>query len=108
MEKLAITIFPNTSKRKELLSACRMIASQTTAEDGCMDCRVFAESDTDSTFRIEQHWQHWGPMEAYFRSNHFTALLGAMKLLAIDYELIINDGSTLEGAQIVDQARNRE
>lgn len=106
MEKLAITIFPNTSKRKELLSACRMIASQTTAEVGCMDCRVFADSDTDSSFRIEQHWQHWGPMETYFRSDHFTALLGAMKLLAINWEMAINNGAPESASAAIQKARS--
>ena len=106
MEKLAITIFPNASKRKELLSACRMIASQTTEEDGCTDCRIFADSDTDSTFRIEQHWQNWGLMETYFRSDHFTALLGALKLLAIHWEMAINNGTQKSASAAIQKARS--
>ena len=108
MEKLVISIFPYPSKRRELLSACRMIASRTFEEIGCMDSRVFSASDEDNVVRLEQHWRHKDFLEGYFRSVHFTALLGAMKLLATSYELVINDGSSLEGALFVERTRNRK
>lgn len=106
MDKLTITIYPHRSKRKELLSACHMIAGQTLDEPGCMDCRVLPGSEESSAIFFWQHWRDQSLLDNYFRSDHFSALLGAIKLLAIDYELTINDGSPSEGAFIVDRARS--
>ena len=108
MEKLAITIFPKTPKLKELLGACRLIASQTLEETGCMDCRVSSGGVDDSAIQFEQYWRQRHYLDDYFRSNHFNALIGAMKLLANDFEVAINDGPPSEGSFIIDRARNRE
>lgn len=108
MEKLAITIFPHPPKLKELLSACRMVASQTMKETGCTDCRVTFGSSDGITIQFEQYWRQRHHLDDYFRSDHFNALMGAMKLLAIDFEVAINDGSPSEGALFIDRARNKE
>ena len=105
MDKLTITIYPHRSKRKELQSACHMIASQTLDETGCMDCRVLLGSEEIRAIVFQQHWLKADLLDNYFRSDHFSALLGAMKLLAIDYELTINGGSSAEGMQRVNHAR---
>ena len=108
MEKLEITTNPHKTKRKELLNACQLIVEQTRKEDGCIDSRLLKGEKDENGIILEQHWRHRGFLEDYFRSGHFSALLGAMKLLAIDYELIINDGSPSEGALFVDRSRNRK
>ena len=108
MEKLAITIFPKPPKLKELLSACRLIASQTLEKTGCMDCRVSSSGVDDSAIQFEQYWRQRHHLDDYFRSDHFNALMGAMKLLAIDFEVAINDGSPSEGSLFIDRARNKE
>jgi quinol monooxygenase YgiN len=107
MEKLEITIHPHKTKRKELLNACQMIVEQTRKEAGCMDGRLLKGEKDEYDIILEQHWKQRHLLDGYFRSDHFTALLGAMKLLATNYELIINDGSSSEGALFVDRSRNR-
>ena len=108
MEKLEITIHPHKTKRKELVNACQMIVEQTRKEDGCIDSRLLKGEKDENSIILEQHWKQRHLLEDYFRSDHFSALLGAMKLLSTNYELIINDGSSSEGALIVDQSRNRK
>lgn len=108
MEKFEITVHPHKTKRKELLNACQMIVEQTRKEDGCIDSRLLKGEKDENSIILEQHWKQRHLLEDYFRSDHFTALLGAMKLLSTNYELIINDGSSSEGALIVDQSRNRK
>jgi len=108
MEKLKITVHPHKTKRKELLNACQMIVEQTRKGDGCIDSRLLEGEKDENGIILEQHWKQRHLLDGYFRSDHFTALLGAMKLLAISHEVTINDGSPSEGAQIVDQARKRE
>ena len=108
MEKLKITIHPHEIKRKELLNACQMIVDQTRKEAGCLDSRLLKGEKDENGIILEQHWKQWHLLEDYFRSDHFSALLGAMKLLSTNYEMIINDGSFSKGALIVDQSRNRK
>ena len=108
MEKFEITVHPHKTKRKELLNACQMIVEQTRKEDGCIDSRLLKGEKDENSIILEQHWKQRHLLEDYFRSDHFSALLGAMKLLSTNYELIINDGSSSEGALIVDQSRNRK
>jgi quinol monooxygenase YgiN len=106
MEKLVMSVYPHQTKRKEMLSAGHMISSQTLEETGCMDCRVFPGRGEESVIHLEQYWRTRHQLDEYFRSDHFTALLGAMKLLAIKYELTINDSSPTEGIHWVNRARN--
>ena len=108
MQKLEITVHPHKTKRKELVNACQMIVEQTRKEDGCINSRLLKGEKDENGIILEQHWKQRHLLDGYFRSNHFTALMGAMRLLAIDHELTINDGSPSEGKLIVDQARNRE
>ena len=108
MEKLKITVHPDKAKRKELINACQMIVDQTRKESGCMDSRLLKGEKDENGIILEQHWKQRHLLDGYFRSDHFTALLGAMKFLAISHEVTINDGSPSEGAKIVDQARKRE
>ena len=105
MEKLEITVRPHKTKRKELLNACQMIVEQTRKENGCIDSRLLKGEMDENGIILEQHWKQRHMLDGYFRSGHFTALLGAMKLLAIDYELIINDGTPEKANEAVKNAR---
>ena len=106
MEKLTISIYPYQAKRRELLGACHMISRKTLEETGCMDCRVLSGSGEKNFIHLEQDWRKRNLLDDYFRSDHFSALLGAMKLLAIKYELTINNGSATEGSHWVNRVRD--
>ena len=105
MEKLGITIHPHKTKRKELVNACQMIVEQTRKEDGCIDSRLLKGEKDENSIILEQHWKQRHLLEYYFRSDHFSALLGAIKMLAIDYGLTINEGSPAEGHLAMNRAR---
>ena len=108
MEKLTITIRPHEIKRKELLNACQMIIDQTSKEAGCKYSRILDGVKDENAIILEQHWKQQHLLDGYFRSDHFSALLGAMKLLASTFEVIINNGTHAEGIDAVDRARRIE
>jgi quinol monooxygenase YgiN len=105
MEKLEITVRPHKTKRKELVNACQMIVEQTRKEAGCMDSRLLKGEKDENGILLEQHWRHRGFLENYFRSDHFSALLGAMKLLAVDWEMAINGCTPEKANEAVKNAR---
>ena len=105
MEKLKITLHPHEIKRKELLNACQMIVELTRKEAGCVDSRLLKGEKDENSIILEQHWKQRHLLEDYFRSDHFSALLGAIKLLAVDWEMAINDGAPEKANAAVINAR---
>ena len=105
MEKLEITVRPHKTKRNELVNACQMIVEQTRKEDGCIDSRLLKGEKDENGIILEQHWKQRHLLDGYFRTDHFSALLGAMKLLAVNWEMAINDGTPENANEAVKNAR---
>ena len=105
MEKLEITVRPHKTKRNELVNACQMIVEQTRKEDGCIDSRLLKGEKDENGIILEQHWKQRHLLDGYFRTDHFSALLGAMKLLAVNWEMAINDGTPEKANEAVKNAR---
>ncbi len=105
LEFIRIIIHSRKVKKKELLTACRMISSQTRKEPGCIDSRVLFGNDDENRIELYQQWEQQPFLNDYFRSNHFSALLGAMKLLGVTYEVTVNGGTGKEGMILVENAR---
>ena len=81
-------------KRKELLRACRLITDETRQDN-----------DNKNIITLEQQWEQRSFLNDYFRSDHFSALLGAMKLLGRTYDIRINGGNQKEGRDAVKRVR---
>jgi len=105
MEHLKITVRAKLTKQKELLRVCRMIVDLTRQEGGCTDCHQVEDNIDENGIIIEQQWQQRQQLDDYFRSDHFIALLGAMKWLGKHYEITIDDGTPEEGITAVENAR---
>ena len=106
MEIVQISIHAHDEKLKELLSACQLITEKTCQRKGCEISRVSQDID-DKIITLEQQWEHWSSLIDYLRSDHFNALLGAMKWLGRSYEIRINEGSREDGMDIVRRARGK-
>ncbi len=105
MELLKISIHSRENKRKELLSTCRAITDQTRQETGCKSSRLSQDNGNENIITLEQQWEQRSSLDNYFRSNYFSALMGAMKLLGRTYEIRINGGAPEEGRDAVKCAR---
>ena len=105
MEILQITIHARDDKRKELLRACRLITDQTHHENGCKSSQLSQDNDNENIITLEQKWEQRSFLNDYFRSDHFSVLLGAMKLLSRTYDIRINGGNQKEGRDAVKRAR---
>jgi len=105
---LTISVNARSSKRNELLSACRLITDQTRQEKGCLGCRLSQDIDNENLINLEETWERRSYLDERFRSDIFSALLGAVKLLGETHEIRINDGSQTEGLEAVQMARSKE
>ena len=106
MVTLTISVNAHPNKRNELLSACRLITDQTRPEKGCLSCRLSQDIDDENIIIIEEKWERRSSLDEHFRSDIFSALLGAAKLLGKTHEIRINDGSLTEGMEAVQAARS--
>ena len=105
METLQIAIRARDDKRDELLRTCQLIADQTLQESGCESSLLSQNKDDEDLINFEQNWEDRPLLINYFRSDHFTALLGAMTWLGQSYDIRINGGLHQEGMKIVKSAR---
>jgi quinol monooxygenase YgiN len=101
MEILQITIRARDDKRGELLRTCQLISDQTHRESGCESSLTSQMKPDDGLINFEQKWDRRSSLNNYFRSDHFTALLGAMKWLGQSYVIRINGGTHEEGMKII-------
>jgi len=59
---LTISVNARSSKRNELLSACRLITDQTRQEKGCLSCRLSQDIANENFINMVH------PTKAYFAS----------------------------------------
>ena len=102
---IKISVNVKSMKRTEFLSACQLLTNQTRQEKGCLSCLYYRDVDNENLIYLEETWEGRSYMEEHFRSDIFSALLGAMKLLGVTHEISINEGSRTEGIEVVHAAR---
>lgn len=105
MEILQITIHARDDKQNELLRTLRFITDQACQERGCKSSRL--SQDNENIITLEQQWEQRPSLNNYFRSDHFSALLGAMKWLGQTYEVRINGGTQKKGRDAIKHARRK-
>ena len=108
MVVLTISIKAHSSKRIELLSACRLITDETRQEKGCLGCRFSQDIDNENVIIIEEKWERRSYLDEHFRSDVFSALLGGAKLLGETHEIRISDGPLTEGMEAIQKARSKK
>jgi quinol monooxygenase YgiN len=107
MEELLIKICARDDKQSELLQTCQYITEGTLQVPGCKSSLLFQDSDKGDLITIEQRWDRRSLLNDYFRSEHFTALLGAMKWLGETFEIQINGSTHEEGMKVIQSERMR-
>ena len=105
MAVLKIFIHARKNKRNELLNNCWSITDQTRQKRGCKSSQLSQNSDKENIITLEQQWEQQPALDNYFRSDHFSALLGALRWLGRTYEVRINGGTQEEGRDAVKRAR---
>ena len=104
---LTISVKAHPSKRNELSSTFELITDKTRQAKGCLSCHLFHDIDNENLINIEETWERRSYLAGHFRSDIFSALLGAVKLLGETHEIRINRGSQTEGLEAVQTARSR-
>lgn len=105
MEELLVKICAREDKRGELLQTCHYIAERTLQIPGCKGSLLLQNSEQGDLITLEQQWDRRSSLNDYFRSEHFTALLGAMKWLGQSFEILVNGSTYEEGMEVIQLER---
>ena len=88
--KLVVT----EKKFDEFIDSLRNLSSEIRKEQGCLDFNFYMDLEKKDTYRVSGEWQTRQAMEAHFRREKFSVLIGAARVLGEDFEMSI--GETLE------------
>ena len=81
-------------KFDEFIESLRHLSSGIRKEQGCLDFSLYRDLEKKSAYRVSGEWKTRQAMEAHFKREKFSVLLGAARVLGEDFEMSI--GETLE------------
>jgi quinol monooxygenase YgiN len=95
------------NKRREILHTIKTLLGPIRNEPGCISCYCCVDAEAEQIIIFKQEWKTNEDLAAHLRSDHFTILLGAMKLLSIEPEIKFNTIATTAGAEAITAARKQ-
>ena len=81
-------------KFDEFIDSLRHLSSGIREEQGCLDFCLYRDLEKKDAYRVSGEWKTRQAMEAHFKREKFSVLLGAARVLGDDFEMSI--GETLE------------
>ncbi len=92
-------------KRTEVLQTIKTLLGPMRHETGCLSCHCCIDAEAEQIIVFRQEWQTKKDLAAHLRSDHFSILLGAMKLLATEPEIRFRTIIATAGAEAITAAR---
>ena len=105
---LTIEVNTQSCNHSELLSGLRFFTEKIRAEKGCQDCHIYQDINDENLINLKETWKQRSDLDEHLRSDTFSALMGAMRLLGKTYEVQINDGTHTEGMEAVKRAQSKK
>jgi quinol monooxygenase YgiN len=68
----------DADKRAQLIEVCEAVAAASRAEDGCVDYRLYADTEADTDFVIVEEWESDEALKRHFTAPHVAAFLAAL------------------------------
>lgn len=96
-----------TDKRLEVLQTIKTLIGPVRNEPGCISCNYCVDAEDEQIIIFRQEWNSNEDLAAHLRSDHFSVLLGVMKLLSIEPEISFNTIASRSGAETISKARAR-
>ena len=76
-----------SEKLLEISQSLKGIAKKVKKLEGCMDTKVYQDTDNENIFFLVQEWQKQRQLDDHMKSSLFAALLGFKGLLAKEPEI---------------------
>jgi quinol monooxygenase YgiN len=102
MITLSIDLKTRPQKLAEFLQTLDKLLIELRREEGNLRYG-YQQTDVDDTkIHLQAQWQSWENLESHLRSDFFTILLGAIRVLCEKPEVRIDDGAKVSGMEIIE------
>jgi quinol monooxygenase YgiN len=71
----------------KFLQAIRSLQGRLKQEEGFRKCTVYQEVADGSAFKLIEEWKTQDDLDNYLKSNVFRVLIGALKVLSVEFEV---------------------
>ena len=89
-----LTLVVPENKLDEFIGSLHFLSSEIRKEQGCLDFRFYRDFEKKDAYRVLTVWRTRQAMEAHFKREKFSVLIGAARVLGEDFEMSIDE--TLE------------
>ena len=89
-----LTLVVAEKKFDEFIESLNFLSSGIREEEGCLDFSLYRDLEKKDAYRVSGEWKTRQAMEAHFKREKFSVLIGAARVLGEDFEMSI--GETLE------------
>ena len=79
------------NKLEEFVDSLGFLSSGIREEEGCLDFSFYKDLEKKDTYRVLGEWKTRQVMEAHFKREKFSVLIGAARVLGEDFKLSISE-----------------
>ena len=93
-------------RKAEAVRAMRSLKGPTSAQPGCVDCRILEDADDASVLLYVEEWGSWEQLERHIRSDQYRRLLSIMEMANERPEIRFDTVSQRQGFELVERLRS--
>ena len=90
-------------KLDEFIDTLRFLSSGIREEQGYLDLSLYKDLEKKDAYRVLGEWKTRQAMEAHFKREKFSVLIGAARVLGEDFEMSISETLEKGGYQFVQE-----
>ena len=102
---LEVRITMPPGQEEAIRREAQRILGPTRARPGCLDCRWFQDTESDSRLLLIENWESPSHLNRRLRSEDFRVILGLIDLSAEAPEFRIHTVSQTAGLNMLDELR---
>ena len=77
------------NKLDEFIDSLRFLSKGIREEEGCLDFSLYRDLEKKDAYRVSGEWKTQQDMEAHFKRENYSVLIGASRVLGQDFEMSI-------------------
>ena len=93
-------------RRTEAMRAMRSLKGPTSAQPGCVACRILEDADEEGVLFYVEEWGSRERLERHIRSGHYRQLLAIMEMSQEQPQLRYDTVSQRQGFELVEAIRS--
>jgi len=105
MVDVTIKMSVPADKRIEILQTIKSLLAPIRRETGCLSCNCYVDTEQENNIILKQEWKTDADLMAHLKSDHFSILRGAMKLLSMDPGIRFSTIASTAGAEVLKAVR---